>query len=735
MKYACLKLASGFFLAVGIAVCSGIAFSGVTPERGRSLAPEVRAHLDEAKALGLFREPGDPILGPGLTQKAALTPKARVKVWVFFTDKGIGTRSGLTRALQTVRRSFSETVLRRRTTLGPDMGVDFRDLPVYPGYVSQLRDGGYVVHRESRWLNAVSMSTPADNLSDLSGFSFVRHVQPVLVRKSPLPPLPDQANPHRGRIYQPQAVTPSPVDSLLLSFYGSSYNQLDQIEAVDLHRLGYTGAGVRVMMLDTGFRKDHPVFDCAGLVAEWDFVNEDGNTQNEGGDHGSQHDHGTGVWGVTGGYAPGSLIGPAFGAEFLLAKTEDIVQEVRAEEDNYVAALEWGDTMGVEIASASLAYFTFDDSTGYTTADLDGDTAVITVAVDIAVSKGIACVNAMGNSGPNPTTLWTPADADSVIAVGAADSCGVVTGFSSRGPSADGRIKPEISAKGLQTTWAVASDLGYGQASGTSLATPLIGGLAALIKEAHPTWTGYQIREALIGTGTLSLSPDNNLGYGMAQGLGALGFAGATAEPPRMTLPFHLLLPQDGSAVNTVSPTLVWTASAAADGDQAAYRVIIDDNPDFSFPDTMNADSDTTYTMVLGIQPGETRWWKVEAIGNQGFARKSMNIHSFSVDAALAVGPGRRTVSGFAVGLAAPNPMIQTAAIPFLAPDGDPLLLDILSVSGRLIRRIPLLGTGGWSRVIWDGQDNSGIRVPAGVYFYRLSGGRGSRTRKLVRLP
>ena len=247
-------------------------------------------------------------------------------------------------------------MVRRRTALGADLGLDFTDIPVYPAYVFALtRCGDSRVHRQSRWLNAVSITSSAE-AAPRAFPVFLRASCPAGPdkRMRPIEPLRDLPDSHREGVYQPLGAAPGPVDSLELAFYGGSYQQLDQIQALALHRLGYTGAGVRVMMLDTGFRKDHPVFDCTNLIAEWDFVNEDGNTQNEGGDHGSQHNHGTGVWGVTGGYQPGSLIGPAFGAEFLLAKTEDLVREVHAEEDNYVAALEWGDSMGVDVTSASL---------------------------------------------------------------------------------------------------------------------------------------------------------------------------------------------------------------------------------------------------------------------------------------------------------------------------------------------------------------------------------------------
>ena len=139
--------------------------------------------------------------------------------------------------------------------------------------------------------------------------------------------------------------------------YGNAQEQLDQINIPMAHNAGYFGQGVTVLMLDTGYNLDHPVFDSLNVIAEWDFINEDSITKNENGqDVLSQHNHGTATFSALGGYAPGSLIGPAFKANFLLAKTEIESQEIELEEDNYVRALEWGEALGADIASSSLGY-------------------------------------------------------------------------------------------------------------------------------------------------------------------------------------------------------------------------------------------------------------------------------------------------------------------------------------------------------------------------------------------
>ena len=235
----------------------------------------------------------------------------------------------------------------------------------------------------------------------------------------------------------PQPTGPAP--------YGPSYGQLNEIGVPAVNALGYTGNRVKLMMIDTGFRKDHHVFRQARILAERDFVFHDGDTQNQPEDYWWQHYHGTGTWAVLGGYDPGHIVGPAYGATFVLSKTEDTRSETEVEEDNYVAALEWADSLGVKVTSASLGYLCFDDGFCYNYPLKDGHHPVISEAIEIAAGRGICCVNSMGNGGPDRGTITTPADAESLIALGAVDSLNQIAWFSSRGPSDDGRIKPEQS--------------------------------------------------------------------------------------------------------------------------------------------------------------------------------------------------------------------------------------------------------------------------------------------------
>ena len=272
-------------------------------------------------------------------------------------------------------------------------------------------------------------------------------------------------------------------------------------------------------MLDTGYYTDHEAIHEEQVIAEWDFINNDGETQNEEGDPDSQHNHGTYTLSALGGRFDGELYGPAYEAEFLLAKTEDVSQEVPIEEDQYVAGLEWGESLGADIASSSLGYIDW-----YEFEDLDGMTAVTTIAVNTAIENGMVVTTSAGNYGSDG--IIAPADAFDVITCGAVDEFDEITWFSSWGPTADGRIKPEVCARGLDTYCALPPEYGegYGGVSGTSLSTPLIGGACALILQAHPDWTPQQVREALMITASDPDNPDNQYGWGIIDVMGTINY-------------------------------------------------------------------------------------------------------------------------------------------------------------------------------------------------------------------
>ncbi|MFO0840017.1 MAG: S8 family serine peptidase [Phycisphaerae bacterium] len=433
----------------------------------------------------------NPKITPELERRIQQSEKP-VAAWVFLTDKGVTDAAARDVALQELARNYNPRAIQRRLLRRTDSGLfDERDLPIAGSYIDAVSATGAHLRVTSTWLNAISVMATADQAQAIAALPFVARLEPVLGGKRVEPSLLDDP------------VNAGDFD-LRGPGYGVSFAQLDQINVVALHTLGYTGQGVIVGILDTGFNRTHQAFNEPGhpvqIVAEHDFINNDNDTTQTAADPSGQSQHGTYVLGVLGGYKPGSFLGGAYNASFIICKTEDISSETPIEEDNYVAGLQFIEAHGGDMATASLGYIDW-----YTQAQLNGLTAVTTVAVNVASSNGLICLNAAGNNGhdSNPTTsnLIAPADAFKVITCGAVDSSGVIAGFSSDGPTADGRVKPEVLAQGVSVrSVSFTNNTNYSSVSGTSFSTPLTACAVACLIQARPTWTVDQMRTALFTT-------------------------------------------------------------------------------------------------------------------------------------------------------------------------------------------------------------------------------------------
>lgn len=472
-----------------------------------------------------------------LAARAALP--AHTRVWVHLTDKDVFDSDTCAERLDAYAATLSDRVRERRMKMGGARPVDFHDLPVHRPYVERLEVLGAEVHRESRWLNAVSVRATSDVLVAIAAEPFVASMTLVqgsrrVAGRLATPDAGHADDADEARSDGPQIAHPpfssrrggDPFD------YGPSRDQLDEIGVIDAHTAGYSGAGTVVAMFDTGYMEGHIGMDHLApgrVLAEYDFVDDDGETDFEDGDDPGQYFHGTATWSLVAALEEGELIGVAHGADYLLAKTEDVTSETPVEEDNWVAAAEWADLEGADVINTSLSYWEW-----YSYEDMDGDTAPITIAADLAVERGIVVCASAGNNG---TQDWfyisAPADGDSVITVGATTASGDVWSDSSHGPTFDGRTKPDVSARGDETYCAEPPEFGdpFRTLSGTSVSSPLVAGAAALLLEAHPDATPIEVRDALRATADNADSPDNHRGWGRIDVTAAISALSTVSTP------------------------------------------------------------------------------------------------------------------------------------------------------------------------------------------------------------
>ena len=485
------------------------------------LSPVEETRAANVTSNGLWRilvaERENPVIDARLERKmSTLQAGYPVVLWIFFTDKGIFTEEDYEAALNRTDAGLCDRVRKRRAKMGSVAGVDFRDLPVHQDYIRHVLEKSLRHRTTSKWFNAISVEVEVGRINEMARLPFVRKIREVARFKRL--PVPEIRTEEISQIKSPSRHHPHGMN------YGSSLPQLQQINVPAVHELGYKGQGVIVCLLDTGFFLEHESLEHIDLIAEWDFIFNDGTTANEEEDSPAQHYHGSEVLSVIAGAKDGKLYGPAYEASYLLAKTEDTRSETPIEEDFWVAGIEWAESEGADVVSSSVGYTAW---YSYEDGDYDGNTAVTTKAADIAVSKGIVVCNAMGNGGQLVGSIITPADADSIIACGAVDGNGNLAGFSSIGPTNDGRIKPEVLARGASTYAALPSPHssdGYTTVGGTSFSTPLVAGCAALIIQAHPDWTPMQVREALMMTASRADYPDNLYGWGIVDCLKAIHY-------------------------------------------------------------------------------------------------------------------------------------------------------------------------------------------------------------------
>ncbi len=408
---------------------------------------------------------------------------------------------------------LSAKAIQRRANQG--IAIDSSDLPVSAAYLSQIANTGAQLKGASRWLNTVTIQTSNPNvLAAVNALPFVQSVDNV-GRLAPGMPDPRTEKFALERLSGPVA-TGGHLQKSAAFNYGPALNQIAMVGGDALHNSGYTGAGMTIAVIDAGFYLTDSMtvfdslFNAGRVLATWDFTEDEANVYDDG-------THGTYVLSVMASNWPGTLVGTAPHADYLLLRSEYGAAELIIEEYDWAEAAEFADSAGADVINSSLSYTAFDDSTqDHTYSDLNGDLTPVTRAADMAASRGMVVCNSAGNYGDGSWFfIGAPADADSILSVGGVDSVGTYVTFSSKGPSADGRVKPDVAAQAFQTYVAELFNAGAIAGNGTSFSSPIIAGMAACLWQCRPSATNMQVIDAIRMSASQFSNPDSLLGYGI----------------------------------------------------------------------------------------------------------------------------------------------------------------------------------------------------------------------------
>lgn len=417
--------------------------------------------------------------------------------YVQLTDK-----NGTSYSLDIPTEFLSQRAIDRREFFG--ILCDSTDLPVNEAYLEEIKAKGAKIYATTKWLNGVTVAMTDSNavMSQIRPLSFVSYTQ------------------YTGQSTTPQALVQKKLEEATGLEYGNAQEQVSQIKVDYLHTSGYQGEGIHIAVIDAGYTGANTIDafknlrDEGRLLGTKDFVNPANPSDAIFGHDG----HGTNVLSTMAGYIPGSYVGTAPKASYWLLRTEKSQGEYLFEPDLWISAAEYADSAGVDVMTTSLGYSSgfSDASMNIPSEKLDGETIRCSIAAGIAAKKGIVVLNSAGNSGISG--IGSPADAKGIITVGSVTSTGAMSGFSSYGPSADGRIKPELCARGTLAS-IIASSGVITNGNGTSYATPILAGAMACYlqaaKENNIPFSINTLLQAVFETGTTYAAPTGQGGYGI----------------------------------------------------------------------------------------------------------------------------------------------------------------------------------------------------------------------------
>lgn len=455
---------------------------------------------------------------------------------VFFKDK-----QGISQSLSRPIEFLSEKAIQRRLKQGIEITAD--DLPVSRAYVQSVRDTGADAFFVTRWMNGVLVQCDPSLLTSIEALPFVDRVEFVA-------PLARLQNGGR-RTFNLRRKT---------NHTGSeTESQLQMLGLDQMHAGDYTGQGVTIAILDSGFPGVNSVPAFQKIFSSQRFAQEVSHDfVHNSSDVFQYDDHGTEVLSVIAADIPDAFTGGAQDATFQLFITEDVPTEYRIEEYNWLFAAERADSAGVDIIHSSLGYYDFDDpAMNYTTAQMDGKTAVVTRAAQWAADRGIVVITSAGNEGNISSwrIITAPADGVDVLAIGAVNAARQKVPSSSVGPTADHRIKPDLAALGSGVKVVRATGQ-ISTASGTSLAAPLVTSLAAGVLQRYPDLGNKEIIALLKQTASQAKNPDNFLGYGIPNFRAVVNYQ----ERVSQTSPFEIYpnpLKDDTLTISPYDPDIV----------------------------------------------------------------------------------------------------------------------------------------------------------------------------------
>lgn len=401
---------------------------------------------------------------------------------------------------------LSQKSLDRRANLG--IALNDQDAPIEPSYIQNIVNLGFTVTDYSKWLNGVVVNATPAQVTLLQAQPYVSSVESFAKNSGSTIP--------RNPIDKWNQNSTTDKNVQVVFNYSASAQQIDQVNIRPLHLADYTGNGVSIAVIDTGF----PTVDTGSVYERirnnnkikggYNFISKNNDIYNT-----SLNNHGSGVLGVIGGYIADSFVGSAPDADFYLYCTEIGSQEIPEEEIYWIEAAEEADRKGVDIITSSLGYYFFDDPQyNYTYANMNGTTSFIARGAEIAVNKGIFVLSAAGNSGNSPWHyLLTPADNTKVFTIGGVDSSGNSSVFSSFGPNSAGAIKPDGSALATNATYVFNNSILT--SNGTSIATPIAAGGVACLLQAFPNMNRDAMRNLLRQKASLYPNHTDQMGYGI----------------------------------------------------------------------------------------------------------------------------------------------------------------------------------------------------------------------------